>query len=111
MIYSVRARLIDEQAAELHRNLNNGLISQGRPDGDEIAASMERARITDDGYVRWTETCFCPTPLQHEREVQLDRYFSEIETALIQAHKIFEGSPLITHLAAKAFDNDIDGKP
>ena len=48
------------------------------------------------------ETCFCPTPLQHEREVQLDRYFAEIETAPTEAHEIFEGTSLMDHLATKA---------
>ena len=102
MIYSVRAKLIDEQASEFHRNLSNGTIAQGRPDGEEMTASMERARIADDGYVRWPATCFCPTPLQHEREVQLDRYFAEIETAPTEAHEIFEGTSLMDHLATKA---------
>ena len=34
----------------------------------EIVAAMARARVGSDGTVRWTETCFCPTPLKHERE-------------------------------------------
>ena len=68
MIYSVRAKLIDEQASEFHRNLSNGTIAQGRPDGEEMTASMERARIADDGYVRWTETCFCLTPPSNMKE-------------------------------------------
>ena len=102
MIYSVRAKLIDERAAKFLRNLTDGTIAQQRPDGEEIVASMERARIADDGYVCWTETCFCPTPLKHERETQLDQYFSEIETSQTDIQKIIDGTSLMVHLAAKA---------
>ena len=60
------------------------------------------ARITEDGYVCWTEACYCPTPLKHERETQLDQYFSEIDTTHADGHKVFDGFPLIAHLASKA---------
>jgi hypothetical protein len=42
----------------------------------EIIAAMSRARVAPDGTVRWTETCYCPTPLQHEPAAVLDRYFN-----------------------------------
>ena len=102
MIYSVRAKLIDERATKFLRNLTDGSIAQQKPDGEEIVASMERARITDDGYVCWTEACYCRTPLKHERETQLDQYFSEIDTTHADGHKVFDGVPLMAHLAAKA---------
>ena len=102
MIYSVRAKLIDEQAKKFLRDLTDGTIAQQQPDGEEIVASMERARITDDGYACWTEACYCPTPLKHERETQLDQYFSEIDTTHADGHKVFDGVPLMAHLAAKA---------
>ena len=102
MIYKVRAKLIDQRAIQFLRNLTDGTIAQQKTDGEEIVASMDRASIADDGYVCWTETCFCPTPLQHEREVQLDRYFVEIETAPTDAHEIFEGTSLMEHLATFA---------
>ena len=44
--------------------------------GTEIVAAMKRARATADGVVRWTETCYCATPLQRERATVLDRYFT-----------------------------------
>ena len=101
MIYSVRAKLIDARATKFLRNLTDGTIAQQKPDGEEIVASMERARITDDGYVCWTEACYCRTPLKHERETQLDQYFSEIDTIHTDSHKVFDGIPLMAHLAAQ----------
>ncbi|MDP6427960.1 MAG: hypothetical protein QF393_08080 [Rhodospirillales bacterium] len=106
MIYSVKANLVAEHATEFLRNLTDGTIAQQRPDGGEIVASMERARITNDGYVRWTEACFCSTPLKHERETQLDRYFSEIEVELVDAHKVFDGTSLMAHLVAGSTASD-----
>ena len=38
---------------------------------------MQRARVAPDGM------CYCPTPLQHERATVLDRYFTGIETKVI----------------------------
>ncbi len=99
LIYSVRARLVAEKCAEFHRKLTDGTIGGQRPDGSEIVASMERARIVEDGSVRWTETCFCSTPLRHERATVLDRYFADIETELLDAHVEFDGEPLMARLA------------
>ena len=72
-----------DPAGEFFTRLSDGSIAAQRPDGQEIVAAMGRACIASDGTVRWTETCFCPTPLKHERETVLDRYFTEIETDLI----------------------------
>ena len=100
MIYSVRARLVAEKSAEFHRKLTDGTIETQRPDGSEIVSSMERARIAEDGFVRWTESCFCPTPLKHERDTVLDGYFSNIETEPVDAHIDFDGECLMDRLAA-----------
>jgi hypothetical protein len=45
--------------------------------------------------VRWTETCYCPTPLEHERATVLDRYFTRIETRVIDKPETFDGMPLV----------------
>ena len=94
MIFSVRAKLIDKQAKKFFHNLTNGTIAQQKPEGKEIVAAMQRARITSNGYVFWTETCYCPTPLKHERETQLNQYFSDIKTTPTEDHKVFDGIPL-----------------
>ena len=36
--------------------------------GGEYLRDMEAARQLDDGRVQWVEVCYCPTPLQEERE-------------------------------------------
>ena len=102
MIYIVRARLAAARAAEFHRGLTDGSIEAQKPDGAEIVAAMARARIAEDGAVRWSETCYCSSPLRHERETVLDRYFSGIETELVEAHESFEGEPLMDRLASAA---------
>jgi hypothetical protein len=51
--------------------------------------------------VRWTETCYCPTPLQHERATVLDRYFTGIETNVIDKPETFDGAPLMDRLAPR----------
>ena len=100
MIYAVKARLIADRAGELARRLADGSIEGQQPDGREIVRAMARARIAPDGWVRWTETCYCETPLAHERQTVLDRYFTGIETVPAEAHAEFEGRPLKERLAA-----------
>ncbi len=102
MLYSVTARLVAERSGEFHRKLTDGAIAGQKPDGAEIVAAMARARIGGDGTVRWTETCYCASPLAHERETVLDRYFTAIETAPAEAHADFDGAPLMARLAEAA---------
>ena len=101
MLYAVSAKLIPDRAPEFHTRLTDGSIASQRPDGAEIVAAMKRARAAPDGTVRWTETCYCPTPLQHERATVLDRYFTEIETKVIDKPETFDGAPLMDRLAAR----------
>jgi hypothetical protein len=100
MLYAVSAKLIPDRAPEFHTRLTDGSIAAQRPDGAEIVAAMQRARVAPDGTVRWTETCYCPTPLQHERATVLDRYFTGIETTVIDKPVTFDGAPLMDRLAA-----------
>lgn len=99
MLYAVSAKLISQRAGEFHARLTDGSIAAQRPDGREIVAAMGRARVGPDGTVRWTETCYCPTPLKHERETVLDRYFTDIKTEPIDAPAAFDGEPLMDLLA------------
>lgn len=104
MLYAVKATLNDARAAEFHRKLTDGTIESQRPDGHEIAAAMRRARINTDGTVRWTEECYCATPLRHERQTVLDRYFNGIETEQVDVHAEFDGAPLMDRLAKSERD-------
>ena len=101
MLYSVSAKLIADRAPEFYTRLTDGSIAAQRPDGAEIVAAMQRARVTPDGVARWTETCYCPTPLKHERATVLDRYFTAIETKVIPKAVTFDGAPLMDRLAGR----------
>jgi hypothetical protein len=98
MLYAVSARLVPDRAGEFLTRLTDGSIAAQRPDGQEIVTAMGRARIGSDGTVRWTETCFCSTPLKHERETVLDRYFTDIEADLIDVPVVVHGEPLMDQL-------------
>jgi hypothetical protein len=102
MLYAVSAKLIPDRGPEFHTRLADGSIASQRPDGAEIVAAMKRARAAPDGTVRWIETCYCPTPLQHERAIVLDHYFTKIEIRVIDKLETFDGVPLMDRLAAGA---------
>jgi hypothetical protein len=101
MLYAVSAKLIAGRAREFYTRLTDGSIAAQRPDGAEIVAAMQRARVAPDGTARWTETCYCPTPLEHERATVLDRYFTGIETRAIAKPETFDGAPLMDRLAGR----------
>ena len=99
MYYSVKARLIPEGAAEFYQKLTDGTIMDQKPDGTEIVESMRRATIDESGVVRWSEVCYCRTPLQHERQTVYDRYYTDIQTEEVDGYVEFEGEPLMDFLA------------
>jgi len=98
MFYRVTAHLKNENAADYLRKLTDGTIKQQKPDGSEIVAAMHRAVVNDRGQVLWSETCYCPTPLAHERATVLDKHFDSIETEEIERHLNFEGRPFMNYL-------------
>ena len=82
MEYRVKAKPIKEKLPAFYKALTDGSVENQRPDGSEIVASMKRARVTSPGVIEWYETCYCPTPLQRERETVYDQYLTNIETVL-----------------------------
>ena len=102
MYYTVSARLKEETAAELLRKLNDGTIESQQPDGSEIVASMHRARVDGSGLIRWSEVCYCPTPLQHERATVYDHHFDDLSTEPTDGYKDFEGQKFMEYLARLA---------
>ena len=100
MHYSVSARLIESTAGELLRKLTDGTIESQKPDGREMVASMARARIDESGRVRWSEQCFCPSPLAHERATVLDFHFTDLETTPVEGHETITGQDFMSHLQA-----------
>jgi hypothetical protein len=55
MIYKVKATVIEETIGEFYRKLADGTVSEQRPDGEEIVASMKRAVLTAPGVAEWYE--------------------------------------------------------
>jgi hypothetical protein len=74
MRYIVTARVREGKDRELLDAIDDGSLGQGSVAGDEYRANMEAARLSEDGSVRWVETCFCETPLQEERPYW-EKYF------------------------------------
>ncbi len=68
MRYLVTARLIREKAADLERAIASETLGRGSVAGDEYLRNMAAARETGDGRIKWVEVCYCPAPLQEERE-------------------------------------------
>ena len=101
MFYAVTARPIAAVMPEFYRKLTDGTIRRQQPDGGEIVDSMRRARVTASGAVRWSEQCFCPTPLNHERQTVYDHYFTDLRTELIKDYAEYDGEPFMNLLAAQ----------
>src|SRR5260370_1057198 len=68
MRYLVTARVKPGQAAALSDAIEDGTLGEGSVAGGEYSRNMAEARQLDDGRVQWVEVCYCPTPLQEERE-------------------------------------------
>jgi hypothetical protein len=102
MFYKVKARVIDETIGEFYRKLADGTVAKQRPDGEEIVASMKRAVLTGPGVAEWYEMCFCPTPLNHERQTQYDFYFTDMTTEPAKGYGELQGASLWSYMASKA---------
>jgi hypothetical protein len=102
MHYTVTARFNPKTAAEFHRLLTDGTVESQKPDGKEIVASMKRAKIDGKGIVRWSEVCYCPTPLEHERETVYDQHFTDLETEEVESYVEIGGEPLMEYLRSEA---------
>lgn len=98
MIYKVRAKYNEETAADFLKKLTDGTISNQKPDGKEIVSCMKRARITEPGIIEWFETCYCPTPLQHERATVYDFYLSDITTEPAEGYGEIQGDSFWSYL-------------
>ena len=99
MFYRVTARLKTETAAEYLRKLTDGTIQSQPPDGREIVGAMNRAVLTEEGNVSWSEVCYCQTPLAHERATVFDEHFEDLETEEIGGHQDYAGRSFMEYLA------------
>ncbi|HEX9744328.1 MAG TPA: hypothetical protein VGB30_02780 [bacterium] len=98
MYYRVTAKFKTDTASDFLSKLTDGTIEDQDPDGPEIVASMKRAVVASDGTVHWTETCYCPTPLAHERATVLDFHFVDLRTEEIDEDPDLTGKPFMEYL-------------
>ena len=99
MIYRVSGKFLYDKAEEFMQRLKDGTIERQMPDGPEIVRAMKSAIIDNIGVVNWTEECFCPIPLMHERETIYDLYFTALTTEVIPNHEILEGVSFVDKLS------------
>ncbi len=99
MIYSVKARFIEEKIAEFYQKLTDGTIQNQKPDGQEIVNSMKRAKITQPNTIQWSEMCLCPSPLKHERETIYNNFLTDMTTEIIDDYKEYDGELFMDYLA------------
>ena len=98
MIYRVTAKYIDGKAPDFYTKLTDGSIGSQRPDGREIVSSMKRAKIVEPGIIQWYETCYCATPLKHERGTVYDRYLEDIRTSEVGKYGDVSGESFWSYL-------------
>lgn len=98
VIYSIKAQYIEEKLDKFYRNLTDGTISNQKPDGQEIVASMKRAKITEPNTIQWSEMCFCNPPLKHERATVYDQFLTNLETQIIGDYVQFDGESFFDFL-------------
>ncbi|MCG7876586.1 MAG: hypothetical protein AB2672_20340 [Candidatus Thiodiazotropha endolucinida] len=91
MEYRVRAKFVLNKLPAFYQVLVDGTVANQKPDGAEIVSSMKQAKITGPDTIEWFETCYCPSPLKHERETVYDEYLENIETDLIAERGEIEG--------------------
>ena len=98
MFYRVHARLRKDAAAEFLARLLDGTIAGQRPDGSEIVDSMKRAVVSDSGDIEWSEVCYCPTPLAHERTTVYDHHLDKLTTEPVDGYQEHTGRPFMEYL-------------
>jgi len=98
VFYSIKAQYIEEKMGEFYQKLTDGTIQNQKPDGQEIVNSMKRAKITAPKIIQWSEMCFCPTPLKHERETIYNHFLTDLETKTIDNYVEFDGESFFDFL-------------
>jgi len=101
MFYSVKAQYNEEKISEFYEKLTDGTIQNQKPDGNEIVNAMKRAKITAPKTIQWSEMCFCPTPLKHERQTVYDNFLIDLQTQTIDEYVEFDGVSFFEFLEKK----------
>ena len=84
MLYKIEAKYDNASLKALFSKLTDGTIEGQEPDGKEIIKAMKSAKIVSKNSIVWYETCFCATPLNHERTTVYDDYFYDFRPILVE---------------------------
>jgi hypothetical protein len=98
MLYAVSVQLIP-RSPEFRTRLTDCSIASQRPDGTEIV--RHEACTHRNGAVRWTETCYCSTPLRHERATVRTVISPELRQSSSTSLRPLTGVPLMDRLATR----------
>jgi len=98
LIYTIKARFIENMMEQFYQKLTDGTIENQKPDGNEIIESMKRAKVTGPNTIEWSEMCFCPSPLKHERETVYNHYLTDLETKVVDEYVEFDGELFMEYL-------------
>jgi len=74
MRYLVRARVKPGCEQSLLKAIDDETLGQGSVAEGEYLRNMQQARLCPDKTARWVEICYCPAPLQEERDYW-EKYF------------------------------------
>ncbi|MGA9967307.1 MAG: hypothetical protein WBQ10_19075 [Terriglobales bacterium] len=74
MRYLIRARVKRGSEQSLLKAIEDGTLGRGSVAEGEYLRNMRQARLCQDETARWVEVCYCPTPLQEERDYW-EQYF------------------------------------
>ena len=98
MKYKVKANLILDKAAAFYGVLTDGTVQNQRPEGAAIVSAMKEAKITSPDAIEWYESCYCASPLKHERETVYDKYLTNITTELVDKFGDIDGESFWDYL-------------
>jgi len=102
MKYKARANLIPDKAKAFYEVLSDGTVQKLRPDGNAIVSAMKKAKLTGPDTIEWYESCYCASPLKHERETVYDKYLTNIETHLVEQFGDIDGESFWDYLQSTA---------
>ncbi len=98
MKYKVKADLIPNKVAAFYKVLTDGTVQKQRPDGTAIVSAMKEAKVTSPNTIEWYESCYCASPLKHERETVYDKYLTNVSTELVDEFGDIDGESFWEHL-------------
>ncbi len=103
MDYHVKARVLEGKEKALREAIETRALGKGEVFEKSMQGAMQEARVSG-GLITFYETCYCPSPLEQEREYY-DRYLEILETQVVENRPPLEGESLREYLLRFAGEN------